>query len=301
MTALLILCTCAPLTAREALDRSDAVFEGKVLETAPQETPSRAECAPPGPGAGPPAAYKGGCLDGFVWSARNCSPVSGAPVVAKPEEGEAVTGVTGADGHYQICDLAPGAYRLEASFDFARKEEAVNVVQAEVRVVHFSLELSPNEKARFEVTRAYKGLVQAEREVMVITNKNSAACGYGSFQVGESYVVYASRQRGNLYTGLCDGTKPVDKAQVDLGVLRAPRKGGCAGCAAARGDAPGGALAILALALMGALARSRPGERGGGGSRGRARGRRPRSAPSSRRSAPPARASGPASPSDARR
>lgn len=279
MTALLILCTCAPLTAKEALDRADAVFEGKVLEIAPQETPSRAECAPPGPGAGPPTTFKGGCLDGFVWSARTCTPVNGAPVVAKPESGEGVTGVTDASGHYQICDLPPGPYRVEASLDFARREESANVVQGEVRILHFALEMSPNEKARFQVERAYKGLVEAERQVMILTNRNTAACGYGSFEVGESYVVYASRQRGNLYTGLCDGTKPTGKAQVDLGALRAPRKGGCAGCAAGRGGAvPGAEVALLAaLAWLLTVA-----GRVGGGWPDRARVRRPRSARSAR-------------------
>ena len=277
MTGLLILCTCAPLTAEEALARSDAVFEGKVLETAPQEAPTRRECPAPGPGAGPPVAFKGGCLDGFVWSARTCSPLSGAPVVAKPEKGEAVSGVTDKDGHYQICQLEPGPYRVEASFDFSRREEQANVVQGEVKVVHFALEMSPVEKARFQVDRAYKGLVEAERQVMVLTNKNTASCGYGSFDVGGSYLVYASRQRGNLYTGLCDGTKPKDKAQVDLGVLRSRKKGGCAGCAAGGGGGvAGGAMALTLLAwLLRNRARGRvsmrPWKRAGGSRAARSR------------------------------
>jgi hypothetical protein len=125
-------------------------------------------------------------------------------------------------------------------------------------MLHFALELSPLEKARFQVDQPFKGLVGAEKQVMVLTNRNTAACGFGSFDVGKSYVVYASRQRGNLYTGLCDGTKPSENASVDLGVLRAPRKGGCAGCAAGQGGAAGGGalVALLVAALTATRGRS---------------------------------------------
>jgi hypothetical protein len=260
MLAHLLFCTCAPLTAQGALERADVVFEGKVLETSPDEAPAREACPAPAEGAAPPASFKGGCLDGFVRSARTCSPLAGAAVTAKLEGGATANGVADTQGHYQICDLTPGAYRVEASFDFARHEQSANVVEGQVSLLHFRVEMSPMEKGRFAVSRAFKGL-EGEREITVRANRNITACGY-QLEVGQSYLVYAQRLRGNLYTGLCSGTKRVEDAKVDLGILRAPRKGGCAGCATGGGGAWIVPAVLMACGLLGASGFGRPNSRG---------------------------------------
>ena len=57
--------------------------------------------------------------------------------------------------------------------------------------------------------------------VQVFTGRGDADCGY-RFEVGRSYLVYASRQKdtGDLSTGICSRTAPVDAAAADLLYLR---------------------------------------------------------------------------------
>lgn len=71
-------------------------------------------------------------------------------------------------------------------------------------------------KVVFEVSQVWKGGRKAR--LMVMTSNSSAGCGY-SFQKGEEYLVYASRQASRLTTGLCSGTKPLSTASEDLAVL----------------------------------------------------------------------------------
>ncbi|HAX80395.1 MAG TPA: hypothetical protein DCY88_32310 [Cyanobacteria bacterium UBA11372] len=80
-------------------------------------------------------------------------------------------------------------------------------------------------QVRFEVSRIWKG--QKRPQIVVMTSSSSASCGY-SFQAGEQYLVYASRQKSQLETGLCSGTKPLSMAEQDLAVLgegETPRPG----------------------------------------------------------------------------
>jgi len=77
----------------------------------------------------------------------------------------------------------------------------------------------------FEVSRIWKG--QKRPRIVVMTSSSSASCGY-SFQKTEQYLVYASRQKSQLETGLCSGTKPLSMAQEDLAILgegETPRPG----------------------------------------------------------------------------
>ena len=50
-------------------------------------------------------------------------------------------------------------------------------------------------QVRFEVSRIWKG--QKRPQIVVMTSSSSASCGY-SFQAGEQYLVYASRQKSRL-------------------------------------------------------------------------------------------------------
>lgn len=69
---------------------------------------------------------------------------------------------------------------------------------------------------RFRVKRAYKGQVQ--RFTRVRTNESDAACGY-PFAEGRKYTVFAWRDEGKLFTGLCTGTTQgeINPAMYGLG------------------------------------------------------------------------------------
>jgi hypothetical protein len=108
----------------------------------------------------------------------------------------------------------PQQYFESAQSVFAGR--AIDIIQrnpdSEVRVI-------------FEVSRIWKG--QKRPQIVVMTSNSSASCGY-SFQKTEQYLVYASRQKSQLETGLCSGTKPLSMAQQDLAVLgegETPRPG----------------------------------------------------------------------------
>ncbi len=110
----------------------------------------------------------------------------------------------------------------------------------------------------------------AEHEhVEVVTAETEAACGY-SFEVGRSYLVYASGVESDAYrVSLCSRTRPMEDADDDRAMLGSgvvpvdivdapaeepatvrtpPARGGCASCSVTR--ASGGEIAaVLAVAL----------------------------------------------------
>lgn len=64
------------------------------------------------------------------------------------------------------------------------------------------------------VNKVWKGFEQGE--MTVITNANSAACGFG-FDRGGSYLIYANRDdKGRLVTGLCTRTARLSSAAADI-------------------------------------------------------------------------------------
>jgi hypothetical protein len=68
------------------------------------------------------------------------------------------------------------------------------------------------------VVEAFRGFQLSQ--VTVVTGYSGADCGY-SFQMGESYVVYAHRTTtGQLGTSICSRTRPLAEATEDLGYLR---------------------------------------------------------------------------------
>jgi hypothetical protein len=76
-----------------------------------------------------------------------------------------------------------------------------------------------NHVVRLRVESSWKGAKCGE--VTVLTASEDAACGY-SFQVGQSYLVYAVKEQGKLSTNLCSRTKPTSDAGEDLTALGKP-------------------------------------------------------------------------------
>lgn len=75
----------------------------------------------------------------------------------------------------------------------------------------------------FAVDEAFRGV--EGRTVEVITNPNTASCGY-DFVQGQRYFVYARRKGdGKLTEGLCGPTVPLDAAARDLAYAREMMRG----------------------------------------------------------------------------
>src|SRR5262245_1382291 len=72
---------------------------------------------------------------------------------------------------------------------------------------------------RFEVAQIFRGEQTAKAEV--VTGWGGGDCGYG-FHDGETYLVYASRNKENqrLYTSVCTRTRPISQASGDLDYIR---------------------------------------------------------------------------------
>jgi hypothetical protein len=68
----------------------------------------------------------------------------------------------------------------------------------------------------FDVSDVWKG--PAYRQISLVTPRDSASCGY-SFQIGETYLVYATNQGAELTTNLCSRTNSISQAQSDLAAL----------------------------------------------------------------------------------
>jgi hypothetical protein len=69
-------------------------------------------------------------------------------------------------------------------------------------------------EVRFGVDRSWKGV--ASEEVSVSTDATVESPHY---RIGEKYLVFAGRQQGRLFTGICSRTKKLDYAQSDLDQL----------------------------------------------------------------------------------
>ncbi len=72
---------------------------------------------------------------------------------------------------------------------------------------------------RLRVEESWKG-ARCE-EVTITTGLGDSDCGY-AFQEGQSYLIYADKQRGKLSTNICTRTKPTAEAGEDLAALGAP-------------------------------------------------------------------------------
>lgn len=75
--------------------------------------------------------------------------------------------------------------------------------------------------ATVRVAENLEGLPRREREVEVRTGSGGGDCGF-NFEADRSYLIYAARSAisGQLETGICSRTAPVEEAEADLAYLR---------------------------------------------------------------------------------
>jgi hypothetical protein len=73
-------------------------------------------------------------------------------------------------------------------------------------------------------TENFQEAAQTGQEVVVSTGQGGGDCGY-PFQVGTSYLVYATNDNGKLSTSICSGTSPEVMVSGALKELRALRDG----------------------------------------------------------------------------
>jgi len=72
-------------------------------------------------------------------------------------------------------------------------------------------------KVTITVQEAFKGV--DAKKLVVRTASSEAACGF-PFKKGEQYLVYATEWKGQLYTSICQRTRPARFATEDLAYLR---------------------------------------------------------------------------------
>ena len=77
---------------------------------------------------------------------------------------------------------------------------------------------------QFSVSEAFRGSAIAGQEITVYTGAGGGDCGY-QFNVGTSYLVYASVYNGKIVTGICTSTSPAARMQHIIRQLRALQKG----------------------------------------------------------------------------
>lgn len=147
----------------------------------------------------------------------------------------------------QACTCAPE----EVSDAF---ERASAVFEARVvSVSPTSTQPNASHKVELEVARAWKGVESGL--VSIRTASNEAMCGY-SFVVGETYLVYASKDADgdkDMRVGLCSRTQPLSRAVKDLealGASKPPSSRGCQRCAASAPTAVD-PLAVIAIVCIG--------------------------------------------------
>ncbi len=128
----------------------------------------------------------------------------------------------------QACTCAPE--EVSDAFDRASAVFEGRVVS----VSPTSTQPNASHEVELEVARAWKGIEAGI--VKVRTASNEAMCGY-SFVVGETYLVYASKDGDkDMTVGLCSRTQPLGRAVKDLETLGAsqpPSSRGCQRCATA--------------------------------------------------------------------
>jgi hypothetical protein len=117
------------------------------------------------------------------------------------------------------CELPLVGQAEKQAVKKARRESQAIFVGKVLEVVE-----PPNEfhvSIRFEIERVWKGPEYSELEIF--TGKGGGDCGY-KFAVGETYLVYAfGPNELRLGTNICQRTKTVAAARVDLRYLGKPR------------------------------------------------------------------------------
>lgn len=153
---------------------------------------------------------------------------------------------------------SPAAHACKCAEPAGAVEAAAGAAAVfEGQVTKISAVDAQTQRVELKVPRAWKGV--SSEQVAVTTPAESAACGY-PFQLGESYLVYASAGGDGLRVVHCSRTRSIAEADADVAALgmgvtpvatqvageigsvpenaaaaqgRKPAAGGCASCAVA--------------------------------------------------------------------
>ena len=164
-----------------------------------------------------------------------------------------------------LADRAAACSCAEQPFEMAHASAAA-IFEGRVTSIET---VDGTSRVRLDVVQTWRA---AEHEhVEVVTAPNEAACGY-TFEIGRSYLVYASSAEGDAYrVSLCSRTRRMEDADDDRSLLGSgvvpvdivdgaeteaatvrtpPTRAGCASCAVGRASSAGTTLVLLALAAM---------------------------------------------------
>lgn len=114
-----------------------------------------------------------------------------------------LVGFTWIDARACTCDLPLVNLTLKQQVMKAQKQSQAVFVGKVVQVVQNPEAYGVS--VNFLVERVWKG--KLSREVTILTGQGGGDCGY-RFEVGESYLVYASGSNESLSTNICHRTAP---------------------------------------------------------------------------------------------
>ncbi len=106
------------------------------------------------------------------------------------------------------CMVPPGAAQA--------RNDAAAVFSGRVTAVEGQREGTTPLRVSIDIAQVWKGPML--NRTLLLTSGSSASCGF-DFQPGTDYLVYAFDQDGQLATGLCTRTAPLDQAALDVAEL----------------------------------------------------------------------------------
>jgi hypothetical protein len=166
-----------------------------------------------------------------------CEPWQGIKIVIRDSKGEERRGYTRESGTVEFCKLDAGKYRIEGSAP--KLETSVREVEFLQRHDLVLLSLSTRPGREFVTVLAVQHRTKGPlfKEVEIRTWENDGSCGFGAFEPGRRYEVFAtsgsrwppgnvgsftgvppSRMPSGVYVvDLCSGTKVLENAVPPAG------------------------------------------------------------------------------------
>jgi hypothetical protein len=230
-------CTClierdASRQRKRQIDDADLVFEGRVI----RQRSLRAASWRCDFDVDTHKSPDDGCLRTRTLG-DTCEPWTGIKVVLRDGRGrELHIAYTGQSGVAEFCGLTPGKYRIDASAPKLRP--AGRDVEFDRHGLEVLLSLANEHQQEFQATFTVARLIKGPRldQVTVRSWENDGSCGFGGFEAGKSYQVFAQSgtrwppsrvgsftglapryTKGTYVVDLCGGTKPIDNGAVDAG------------------------------------------------------------------------------------
>lgn len=124
--------------------------------------------------------------------------------------------------------IVPGEFDAAAQLAendavFAGKVTRVEELSKRQQVGEKTLLLDRQFRVTFQVKRLWKGRATRANSITIITQGDSAACGY-NFEKDREYLVFAMKENDVLNVSLCSETAQLEKGESKVKALGRPRQ-----------------------------------------------------------------------------